>query len=172
MNHSTSAKKRWTLRVIYMFLAVALALLAVPAAPISANGNTPTPIAHTVIGPAGGSLVVGNGQLVVSFPAGAVKQRTLVTFTLLGQGKGQNRHLAFSLNAYQNGGEIHKFNKNLTISASYKKLKIQDGSNLQIVWLAPDGSIVPLSGGNDPASQRVYGETDHFSDFAIVDGRH
>lgn len=169
MNRPLLANKTWTMRIIYMFLALVLAVLAVPAAQISAHSNAPTPTARAVIGPSGGSLVVRGGQVVISFPAGAVDQQTLVTYTPLDKGKGQNKHLAFALNAYQNGNEIHNFNKNLTISVSYKQLKIRDESSLSVVWLAPDGSMIPLTGGVDTASQRVYGETNHFSDFAIVD---
>ncbi|MCB0187930.1 MAG: hypothetical protein KDE31_26865, partial [Caldilineaceae bacterium] len=132
--------------------------------------------------PNGGGVVAGPQGLQVTFPAGAVNQKSVVTLNLLPAAPqplptGYAALYSFSGAARTLKGQpVNTFAKPYTLRAPYTDaqlaaLGITDPQSLNLVtWTGGSWSaLLPCSGCSiDPVNKIVTVAADHFSDFALV----
>lgn len=114
--------------------------------------------AETTIRAGGGHLRLGDHFLFV--PRGAVQRPTTFRMETSGEGFG------VELTAWDKDGPVTSFAKGLTLTLSYSDL---DKDSAKLVRLEEDGSETDITVWDNTSAKRVWGVTDHFSDFIIVD---
>lgn len=118
-----------------------------------------------VIGSEGGELKLGNQSLVV--PAGAVDAPTVFRM------RKSSEALRVELTATRvtpNDVGSAGFARPLTLNFRYGHAASLPGdpSDLQIVWVRPDGTFEPQPTDVDEVARVVSGQIDHFSEYAMA----
>jgi hypothetical protein len=125
------------------------------------------PVAVKRIGPNGGVLEVGRNRLTV--PAGAVREPVVFRMQLEDGAVQVDLAATRPTSRRQNDVGSVGFDRPLHLELSYEEAPpAGDPSELVVVWVRDDGTLVPLPSTVDRGARSVTASLNHFSGYALA----